>query len=229
VYERCLNEAERILASDKDVIVPVKKIWEAVEKQGRAQRFEIPALPDFTALLEGDTRFEFLASLDENGEPIEDIHRDGTEQEEELESLGFYSGDRVKLRRVELTPEVIGGLIRHKVDMTMDALARAWERRPEKDSDTEDQLLDILAKTQKLQREVKNTFSDVRMKELGQLLKTTDRRNGNRKTTAGSSAKKTSIAKKKSSTPKKKLQPSKKRPRVKKPSSTPRSKKPGRS
>jgi len=229
VYERCLNEAERILASDKDVIVPVKKIWDAVQKQGRAQGFDIPALPDFTALLEGDTRFEFLPSLDENGEPIEDNLRDGTDQEEELESLGFYSGDRVKLRSVELTPEVIGGLIRQKVDKTMDALARAWERRPEKDPDTEDQLLDILAKTQKLQREVKNTFSAERMKELGQLLKKTERRNGTPENNAGSHTKERPDAKKKATVPKKKLQPSKKRPKVKKPSSTSRSKKSGRS
>ena len=166
MYERCLNEAERILASDKDVIVAVKKIWEAVEKQGRKQGFEMPSLPDFTALLEGDFRFEFMPSLDENGEPLGESPREESEQQEELESLGFYSGDRVKLKRVELTPEIIGGLIRRKVDVTMDALTRAWHRRPEGDQDTEDQLLDILAKTQKLQREVKNTFSPERMKDL---------------------------------------------------------------
>ena len=229
MYERCLNEAERILASEKDVIVPVKKIWEAVEKQGRAQRFEIPALPDFTALLEGDTRFEFLASLDENGEPPEDLPREGTDQEEELESLGFYSGDRVKLRSVELTPEVIGGLIRQKVDMTMDALARAWERRPEGDSETEDQLLDILAKTQKLQREVKDTFSDERMKELEQILKKANHRNGSAKKASPSSTHKLPAKKKTRTIAKKKLQPAKKKPKVKKPASTPRSKKTRRS
>jgi hypothetical protein len=171
VYERCLNEAERILASDKDVIVAVKKIWEAVEKQGRKQGFEMPSLPDFTALLEGDFRFEFMPSLDENGEPLGESPREESEQQEELESLGFYSGDRVKLKRVELTPEIIGGLIRRKVDVTMDALTRAWHRRPDGDQDTEDQLLDILAKTQKLQREVKNTFSPERMKDLDLALK----------------------------------------------------------
>jgi len=224
VYERCLNEAERILASHKDVIVPVKKIWEAVEKQGRAQGFEIPGLPDFTALLEGDTRFEFLTSLDENGEALADLPRDETDQEEELESLGFYSGDRVKLRSVELTPEVIGGLIRQKVDMTMDALARAWDRRPEGDSDTEDQLLDILAKTQKLQREVKNTFSDERMKELGQLLKKTEHRNGAPRKVSRPSTKKSPAAKKKPAAPKKKILPAKKTLKGKKPSSTSRSK-----
>ena len=166
MYERCLNEAERILASDKDVIVPVKKLWEAVDKQRKKQGFEIPSLPDFTALLEGDARFEFLPSLDENGEPIDGSQHDDSDPQEELETLGFYSGDRVKLKSVELTPETLGGLIRRKVDMTMDALTKAWERRPEGDQDAEDQLLDILAKTQKLQREVKSTFSPERMKEL---------------------------------------------------------------
>jgi hypothetical protein len=166
VYERCLNEAERILASDKDVIIPVKKIWESVDKQGKKQGFEIPTLPDFTALLEGDARFEFMPSLDENGDPMDGSQREESDQQEELETLGFYSGDRVKLRRVELTPETLGGLIRRKVDMTMVALTKAWERRPEGDQDAEDQLLDMLAKTQKLQREVKNTFSPERMKEL---------------------------------------------------------------
>ena len=166
MYERCLNEAERILASDKDVIVPVKKIWEAVDKQRKKQGFEIPSLPDFTALLEGDARFEFMPSLDENGDPMDGSQRDDSNPQEELESLGFYSGDRVKLKSVELTPEKLGGLIRRKVDMTMDALTKAWERRPEGDQDAEDQLLDILSKTQKLQREVKSTFSPERMKEL---------------------------------------------------------------
>lgn len=176
MYERCLNEAERILATDKDVIAPVKRIWEEVGKQGKKQGFDIPSLADFTALLEGDTRFEFIASLDENGEPLEQLPREDTPQEEELEHLGFYSGDRVKLKSVELTPEVIGGLIRRKVDMTMDALTRAWERRPEGDQETEDQLLDILAKTQKLQREVKSTFSREKMKELEVALTTSKKK-----------------------------------------------------
>lgn len=209
MYERCLNEAERILAADKDVIVPVKKVWESVEKQGKKQGFEIPSFADFTALLEGDSRFEFMASLDENGEPLEELPREESEQEEELESLGFYSGDRVKLKSVELTPEVIGSLIRRKVDMTMDALAKAWERRPEGDQETEDQLLDILAKTQKLQREVKNTFSEEKMKELGLALKKSD--------------KKPAVSKAKKGAPKKKSRPAARKRKPEKPTKKPRS------
>jgi hypothetical protein len=218
VYEKSLNEAERILASDKDVIVPVKKIWEAVDKQGKKQGFDMPSLADFTALLEGDSRFEFMPSLDDNDEPIDETPHDETDQSEELESLGFYSGDRVKLKSVELTPEVIGGLIRRKVDMTMDALTKAWERRPEGDQDAEDQLLDILAKTQKLQREVKNTFSPEKMKDLELAL--------------SKAVKKPATAKAKTAAPKTKSRPAAKKvkaaPKAKKSSTRSRSKRPRR-
>lgn len=225
MYERCLNEAERILASDKDVIVPVKKIWEAVDKQGKKQGFEIPSLPDFTALLEGDARFEFMTSLDENGDPIDGSQREESDQQEELETLGFYSGDRVKLKSVELTPETLGGLIRRKVDMTMDALTKAWERRPEGDQDAEDQLLDILAKTQKLQREVKSTFSPEKMKELEAALDQA------KKKASASKTKKPAVKKRAParSTVKKKSRPTSSKPRAKKPASRPKSKRSHRS
>ncbi len=215
MYERCLNEAERILASDKDVIVAVKKVWAEVEKQGRKQGFEIPAFADFTALLEGDSRFEFIPSVDENGEPPDMSARDDSAQEEELENLGFYSGDRVKLRSVELTPEVIGNLIRRKVDLTMDALTRAWERRPEGDQETEDQLLDILAKTQKLQREVKHTFSNGKMKQLEDALRASGKRK-NTKTKSKPPKSKAASAVKKSKSRKSKAKKSATRTRDKK-------------
>ena len=170
MYERCLNEAERILAADRDVIVPVKKVWKEVGNQGKGQGFAVPSLGDFSVMLEADVRFEFVSSHDEGEMVFEDQANDNPIEEAELESLGFFSGDRVKLRHIELTPELIGTMIRRKVDMTMDALTKAWELRPDGDQDAEDQLLDILAKTQKLQREVKKTFSEERMKKLEQAL-----------------------------------------------------------
>jgi hypothetical protein len=167
MYERCLNEAERILAADKDVIVAVKKVWVEVCREAQSQGFEVPQLSDFSAMLEGDPRFEFFpvrASLqDDLDYPREE---DAPSEEAEMEQLGFFSGDRVKLKNVELTPSLLGTIIRSKVDRTMDALTKAWELRPEGDQDTEDRLLEILAKTQKLQQEVKKTFSPGRMSRL---------------------------------------------------------------
>lgn len=183
VYERCLNEAERILASDKDIIVPVKKVWTEVEKEGKRQGFEAPSLVDFTAMLEGDPRFEFIASHRSVTEDLEDEQTgEDPTQKAEMEQLGFFSGDRVKLRKVALTPTMLGEIIRTKVDRTMDALTKAWDARPDGDQDTEDKLLEILSKTQKLQREVKKTFSNDRMKRLETgLTKKTQRRGRSRK------------------------------------------------
>jgi len=184
VYERCLNEAERILASDKDVIVAAKKLWIEVEEAGKRMGFEVPAFPDFSAMLEGDPRFEFLPLHKSVTEDLEDpVPHDGSPGETEMEQLGFFSGDRVKLRSVQLNPQLLGTIIRSKVDRTMSALTRAWEMRPEGDRATEDQLLEILAKTQKLQREVKKTFSDKRMTMLESSL-TKHRKTGRRRSSA---------------------------------------------
>lgn len=167
MYERCLNEAERILAADKDVIVAVKKVWMDVAREGKAQAFDVPQLPDFTALLEGDPRFEFLPAHSSLQDDLDDPNTgDSSEEGSEMEQLGFFSGDRVKLRNVELTPQLLGNIIRTKVDRTMSALTRAWDLRPEGDQDTEDRLLEILSRTQKLQKEVKKAFSPERMKTL---------------------------------------------------------------
>lgn len=181
MYERCLDEAERILASEKDVIVAVKKIWLEVSKEARHQGFDVPAFTDFSAMLEGDPRFEFIARHQSVTEDLEDPVPE-EETPLEMEQLGFFSGDRVKLRSVDLTPTKLGTIIRTKVDRTMSALTKAWELRPEGDQETEDRLLDILARTQKLQKEVQKTFSAERMAIL--------EKNFKKNTTGGSHARK---------------------------------------
>jgi hypothetical protein len=172
VYERCLQEAERILATDKDVIVPVKRVWNDVVREGQSQDFEVPALADFTALLEADPTFEFMSArtgvLDDIEEERPDVM---SEEEEELERMGFYAGDRVKLKRISLTPETLGDILRSKVDRTMEALTKAWDRRPSGDADTEERLQSILSETKKLQRDVRKAFSKDKMKRISKALK----------------------------------------------------------
>lgn len=181
MYERSLNEAERILAADKDVIVAVKKVWLQVSREGTAQGFEVPQLSDFSAMLEGDPRFEFFPARDSLQDDLDHPPEDPAVEEAEMEQLGFFSGDRVKLKNVELTPSVLGTIIRSKVDRTMDALTKAWDLRPEGDRDTEDRLLEILAKTQKLQQDVKKTFSPGRMKRLESSLRKRSRPAGRKR------------------------------------------------
>ena len=174
MYERCLDEAERILASEKDVIVAVKKVWMEVSREAKQQGFEVPAFTDFSAMLEGDPRFEFLSRHQSVTEDLEDPLPE-EESPVEMEQMGFFSGDRVKLRNVDLTPTRLGSIIRSKVDRTMSALTKAWELRPEGDQEAEDRLLEILARTQKLQKEVSKTFSPERMATLEKNLKKTSR------------------------------------------------------
>lgn len=211
MYERCLNEAERILAADKDIIVPVKKVWMEVKKQGEEQRFDIPSLADLTAMMEGDSRFEFMSAR-EDLDPQDDEwdEESGDIDRSDLEHLGFYSGDRVKLRRIQLSPEIIGGVIRRKVDLTMEALTKAWEMRPTDDQETEGQLLEIMSKTQKLQRDIQQSFSEEKMKALSGTPQHQDQESqiGSRQlkksSALSSSKKKISVTKKKGSGKKKK-------------------------
>ncbi|MEX1139363.1 MAG: hypothetical protein WEF53_08500 [Bacteroidota bacterium] len=197
MYERCLNEAERILATDKDVIVAVKKVWMEVSREAKAQVFEAPSLPDFTALLEGDQRFEFLPAHASLQDDLDDPNTgDPSAEGSEMEQLGFFSGDRVKLRNIELTPRLLGNIIRTKVDRTKNALTKAWDLRPEGDQETEDRLLEILSRTQNLQKEVKKAFSSTRMKTLEQSLKKRKRPASRKKTPKKGGARKKSTNKK---------------------------------
>ena len=108
MYGRSLLEAERTLATHKDVVVPVKEVWLEVSKLGQLQRFEVPPLIHFSALLEADERFEFITAGEELGdEYIEPAYdEDDEEYPAEMERMSFYSEDRVRLRNAELTEEL---------------------------------------------------------------------------------------------------------------------------
>ncbi|MBI3005069.1 MAG: hypothetical protein HYY49_06585 [Ignavibacteriales bacterium] len=105
MYERCLSEAERVLAAHKEVIVPVKTVWHEVVKHSKQQRFEVPSIADFTTMLEADTRFEFVPAHESIVETVTLPHNDRDVEELELESLGFFGEDRVKLRKVKFAGE----------------------------------------------------------------------------------------------------------------------------
>ncbi len=103
MFERTLNETERILATHKDVIVPMKELWLEVLKKSKAQHVEVPSLADFITLLEGDKRFEFLPAHHAVGFLNDSLDED----ERELVKLGFFAEDRVKLRCIGLEPEFV--------------------------------------------------------------------------------------------------------------------------
>jgi hypothetical protein len=109
MYERCLNEAERMLATSKEVVLPIKHLWKTLAEEGRRRTFDVPSLTDFDALLEGDKRFEII-SAQTDPEEIEALAlENGEEIDSSLGTLGFYPEDRVKLKRVKPMGQIPGG------------------------------------------------------------------------------------------------------------------------
>jgi len=135
-----------ILETDPDFYVPIKRLWLTLQAEGLKLDQE-----EFQQLLQEDERFEVISGVDE---------REGLEADpqlaEEMESLGFYSGPRVKLVAREMTAkDVFEGMIRSLTRMNQ-ALQSAWEARPPENQETEDQLLEILAAGQRLEREIQS-------------------------------------------------------------------------
>ncbi len=102
MYERCLNEAERILATSGEVVLPIKHVWKQLSEEGKRRSFDVPSLTDFDALLEGDKRFEIISAQNEPGEIDSLLSENGEEDDANLGTLGFYPEDRVKLRKLRL-------------------------------------------------------------------------------------------------------------------------------
>jgi hypothetical protein len=99
VFERCLNEAERVLGDHREHPVPVKEVWDEVSRTAMAHGFEVPMLADFSALLEGDRRFEMIAAQEDVAGGRPEFPEDEEGDEGEMEKLGFFPEDRVRLRR----------------------------------------------------------------------------------------------------------------------------------
>lgn len=154
MFQQVTDWVAEELATADEFYVPVKRLWVALQRMA-----EMPRLPleEFTRLLEGDERFEFEEGLDfGEGFPPE-------MQEEEranMEELGFYSGPRAKLKSRELTREDLERILQRHTDNLLGALRGAWETRPAGDQEAEDQLLDLLALAERLQRETMEAIKE---------------------------------------------------------------------
>lgn len=106
MYERCLNEAELILSVQQEPLMPVRKVWEEIVKRSKTKGFAVASLSDFSAMLEGDNRFQIVPTqikIQEDEEVISDIEI----VDSEMGNLGFFSEDSVKLRSRRIVETVI--------------------------------------------------------------------------------------------------------------------------
>jgi hypothetical protein len=105
VYERSLHEAELILSTQKEPLVSVREVWEEVVRRSEFGGFEVPSPSDFSAMLEGDKRFQIIPAQIKVQDDLEEA--DGDLVDTEMESLGFFSEDRIRLRTARVVEPVI--------------------------------------------------------------------------------------------------------------------------
>jgi DNA polymerase III delta prime subunit len=154
--ETVLNYVINILENDPDFYVPLKKLWHGLQAQGLTTDLNHD-YDAFLALLQGDERFEIEPSVEQAlGEPPPW----GPEEEPEMEALGFYLGSRVKLAARQMTVADLADILDRKTGDMMEALEKAWEMRPQDDQETEDLLIQVLAKAQRLRRETLNALEE---------------------------------------------------------------------
>jgi hypothetical protein len=124
VYEHCLEEAKRFLSTYPDVVISAKALWLEVRKTCKTADVDLPQLTDFTMLLEGDKRFEFIEprrnTSSNNGK--KDGEFDDPGEEEHRASVGISPSSLVKLRGVAL-PERMEDLLEASGETSDDILS----------------------------------------------------------------------------------------------------------
>lgn len=134
-----------LLEEEEDFIVPIRKLYLELESSILSEGWTEDT---FTEILKSDDRLRVFEA------PERSDFDDGMDREGELESLGFFRGPRVMLKDRMPTREDVLSILVKKADKTFTTLKKAWEVRPDGDEETEDQLLEALAKAQRLKREL---------------------------------------------------------------------------
>ncbi len=101
MYERLLSETQHYLERNKDDLIRVKELWKFVSAEGKKSNFAVPSLTDFSCLLDGDKRFEFVALTRRTAASKGDFEEDLLEHEE-LGKLGFKEDQYIRLRKLQL-------------------------------------------------------------------------------------------------------------------------------
>jgi len=107
-------------------------------------------------IIQEDEKFKVFES------PHSELSKDAKAilSQNDLKHIGFNDGPRVMLKdRIPTNSELIEFLL-NKADQTFETLKKAWDIRPDNNQLIEDQLLKALAKSQKLQRELKEVFKE---------------------------------------------------------------------
>jgi hypothetical protein len=142
-----------ILENASDFFVPIRELGQQLEAEG----FEIDP-EDLQRALLADDRFEIIQGIN---------YKEGASSGSAagVANLTLQGEPRVKLVSREMTAEdIFEGMLRSLTRMNQ-ALQSAWDTRPTDDQETEDQLLEIMAAGQQLEREIQTLVDEQDVKD----------------------------------------------------------------
>jgi len=136
------------LTDDEEVVVPVKRMWNAWHAAHPDPSFE-----EFTTAVLADERIEEMGGVDHtegmdwmSPEELADYVR-------EMEAEGYFSGPRVKLKSRQLSLEHLARMLQRHTDRMEWALRQARTTLPEDASEQDEaRLIDAIVLTQELRR-----------------------------------------------------------------------------
>jgi hypothetical protein len=161
------NAVEDILKYHKDIIVSVKEVLLKLKKD---YAYIHLSYDELVHVISSDERFEYI-NIPDRFIGNETISEEIIEQQREIiEAMGFFSGSRVKLKSAKIDLDSIVDILNRKVDLMMNVLISIWDKRPRNDQSLEDHLLDILAKAQRMQREIKTVINSEKIRDLTDFL-----------------------------------------------------------
>jgi hypothetical protein len=152
VSDLIIERVIEILKTAPDVYVPVKQLWLMLRSDGLATDIELAQLQ---AMLEADDRIAFNAGVNQDSELEDD-----PELTADLEALGFFRGQRVKLVSRQMTKKDILAILAQQMDRLNEALQAAWESRP-KDLAVEDELKGLLLVSQQLDESISQLLGEL--------------------------------------------------------------------
>jgi len=138
-----------------DFFVPIKKLWDTLINEKTP---DMPSFEEFTALVRNDDR---LIVQDFKEAPWENA----PEETEEMQSLGYYSGPRVRLKSRVPSKEDIARIIQKNAQKIIDNLIKAYQTKP-KDlpEEEEKQLIEAMIKAKKLKDNLDKALIDEKKK-----------------------------------------------------------------
>jgi hypothetical protein len=117
--------AIEILASDEEILVPVKKLWKEYVSQTPGISLE-----EFTQELEAEDRIELMAGTNDSVDFKEWSREERAVHDEAMEACGWFSGPPAKLKSRTITLEHIVKMIEKHTNRMVESLADAYDVRP---------------------------------------------------------------------------------------------------